>query len=113
MLFRSEIAERKPHSLTVSYIPYSLDATISGNTLDIKFVNNQDSPIYIESYVSGRSLVTNFYGEENTSPYSYKFTSKVLSNNGTYIRSQSYKHTYLGNELISTEVLTTDTYKIH
>ena len=39
--------ERYPHSLPASYIPAGLDATISGNTKDLKFTNTKDYTIQI------------------------------------------------------------------
>lgn len=39
--------ERHPHSLAVTYIPAGMDATISGNAIDLKFTNIFDKPIQI------------------------------------------------------------------
>ena len=36
--------ERHPHSLDVGYIPVGMDATISGNALDLRFTNIFDNP---------------------------------------------------------------------
>ena len=41
--------ERHPHSLAVSYIPAGMDATISGNAVDLKFTNIFDKPIQIQA----------------------------------------------------------------
>ncbi len=41
--------ERHPHSLAVSYIPTGMDATISGNAVDLKFTNIFDKPIQIQA----------------------------------------------------------------
>ena len=41
--------ERHPHSLAVSYIPAGMDATISGNAVDLKFTNIFDKPIQIHA----------------------------------------------------------------
>lgn len=41
--------ERHPHSLPVHYLPEGMDATISGTTLDLKFVNVYDKPLMITS----------------------------------------------------------------
>lgn len=41
--------ERHPHSLRVDYIPDGLDATISGNILDLKFTNIFAQPIQIQA----------------------------------------------------------------
>jgi hypothetical protein len=41
--------ERHPHSLSVGYIPDGMDATISGNALDLQFTNIFDTPIQIQA----------------------------------------------------------------
>lgn len=41
--------ERHPHSLAVGYIPAGLDATIFGNTLDLRFTNIFPQPIQIRA----------------------------------------------------------------
>ena len=41
--------ERHPHSLKVAYIPEGMDATISGNTLDLRFTNTFAEPIQIQA----------------------------------------------------------------
>ena len=41
--------ERHPHSLSVDYIPSGLDATIFGNTLDLRFTNIFPQPIQIRA----------------------------------------------------------------
>ena len=47
--------ERYPHSLRVSYIPAGMDATISGNKKDLKFVNIFDSAIQIQATTNENS----------------------------------------------------------
>ena len=58
------VTERQSHSMTVSYVPLSMDAAIAGDYLDFKFVNNTEAPIYIEGYTKGKDLYFNIYGEE-------------------------------------------------
>lgn len=41
--------ERHPHSLPVHYLPEGMDATISGTSLDLKFVNIYSKPLMITS----------------------------------------------------------------
>lgn len=47
--------ERHPHSLRVGYIPEGMDATISGNKKDLKFVNTFDSAIQIQATTNDNS----------------------------------------------------------
>lgn len=59
-----QISTRSAHSMTVSYVPISMDAAIAGDYMDLKFVNNTDAPIYIEGYTKDKNLYFNIYGEE-------------------------------------------------
>lgn len=45
-----EVEERYNHSMVVAYVQPSMDAAIAGTYKDMKFKNNQDTFIYIESY---------------------------------------------------------------
>ncbi len=45
--------ERHNHSHRSSYIASGLDATISGSSLDYKFINPYDAPIYISAVTNG------------------------------------------------------------
>lgn len=64
ILAELEITERFNHSMIVTYVKPSMDAAIAGDYKDLKFVNNLDTPIYIEGYTSGKNLYFNIYGEE-------------------------------------------------
>ncbi len=59
-----EIEERHGHSMTVSYVEPSDDAAIAEGIKDLKFTNNTDAPIYIESYTDGATLSFTVYGHE-------------------------------------------------
>ena len=59
-----EVLQRDCHSMPVSYVPLSADATIAGGILDFKFRNNLDAPIYIEAGWDGSNLTFNIWGEE-------------------------------------------------
>lgn len=59
-----QIDERHPHSMTVSYLPHSKDAAISDGYKDLKFTNNQEYPIYIESEYRNSQLTFRIYGKE-------------------------------------------------
>jgi len=48
--------ERHPHSLPVTYIPAGMDATVSGNVKDLKFVNVFDYPIVIGAVADNGTL---------------------------------------------------------
>ena len=48
--------ERHPHSLKVPYIPEGMDATIAGNTLDLRFTNTFDYAIVIGAVADNGTL---------------------------------------------------------
>lgn len=53
--------ERHPHSLKMTYIPDGMDATISGNTLDLKFTNIFAEPIQIQAAADQGTLTVSLY----------------------------------------------------
>ncbi len=53
--------ERHPHSLKVTYMPEGMDATISGNTLDLKFTNIFAEPIRIQAVADQGTLTVSLY----------------------------------------------------
>ena len=59
-----DITERRNHSLKVGYIDYGLDATLAEGYIDLKFVNNTDYPVLIESYAQNGEVRVNIYGQE-------------------------------------------------
>ncbi len=80
-LIRAEIkiTERSPHSMTVSYVEPSMDAAIAGDYKDLKFKNNQDTPIYLDVITDGSSITATIFGKE-TRPANRKidFVSEVV-----------------------------------
>lgn len=53
--------ERHPHSLNVGYIPEGMDATISGNALDLRFTNIFAEPIQIQAAANQGTLTISLY----------------------------------------------------
>lgn len=76
-----EIVERYNHSMSVGYVPLSMDAALAGTWKDLKIKNNTDTPIYIEGiYNASGSITFNIYGEE-TRPANRRveYVSETLS----------------------------------
>lgn len=65
-VLRSELTvlERTNHMMTVGYVPLGADATIAEPTIDFKFRNDYEYPVYIEAYTYGSSVTVTFYGKE-------------------------------------------------
>ncbi|NEZ47099.1 hypothetical protein FDF74_07735 [Clostridium niameyense] len=58
-----QAVERTHHTKPVHYVPKGKDATVSYGSIDFKFRNNLNYPIYIEGYTNGGSLVFNIYSK--------------------------------------------------
>lgn len=60
-----EITKRYPHSMLINYVEPSRDAAIAGDTKDLKFRNNYDTPIYIYGGIDEDNQLTfAIYGKE-------------------------------------------------
>ncbi|MCI7795933.1 MAG: VanW family protein, partial [Lachnospiraceae bacterium] len=79
LLAELDIVQRQNHSMTVSYVPHSMDAAIAGTYKDIKIRNPYDTPVYVEGYTSGKKLIFTIYGKE-TRPANrtIKFESETI-----------------------------------
>jgi vancomycin resistance protein YoaR len=75
-----EVTMRYNHSMLVSYVPASDDAAIAGTYKDMRFVNNTDTPIYLEGYCYNGTITFNIYGHETRSANrKISFESEILS----------------------------------
>ncbi len=80
LLAELEITERYPHSMAVGYVDLSADAALAGTYKDLKFKNNTESPIYIESIYQEGKVTFNIYGEETRAANrTIKYVSEKLS----------------------------------
>ncbi len=64
ILAELEISEPSNLSMIVNQVKPEVDAAIAGHGKDLKFVNNQDAPIYIEGQTQGKNVSFRIYGEE-------------------------------------------------
>ncbi len=79
LLANLEIVERYCHSLPVSYVLPSRDATIYVGALDFKFRNTRSYPIKIvTSYSQVGTLAISIYGTKEEVEYDIEIESKVL-----------------------------------
>lgn len=53
--------ERHPHSLSVTYIPEGMDATVSGSSMDLKFTNIFAEPLQIQASADQGTLTVSLY----------------------------------------------------
>lgn len=91
-----QITERRPHSWKVSYYSQSmgdgLDATIYPGVVDLKFINNTQGHLLIQSYTEGSEAYFKIYGTDDgrttvlDGPYggglTYRWNRTVLDKDG-------------------------------
>lgn len=130
-----EVVERSNHGLTVGYVPLGADATVAEGSVDFKFKNNLENPIYIEAYTWQGNVYVCIYGQEtrpsNRTIEFYSVTEQTISpgkdvitkddtqpegwqevtqsaHNG-YVAS-FYKYVYVDGELEDTILINTSRY---
>ena len=59
-----EITSRQNHGLPISYVPMGQDATVAYGYIDLKFRNNKEYPVYMESFVRGGELYMRLYSKK-------------------------------------------------
>ncbi|GAB6158968.1 VanW family protein [Desulfotomaculum varum] len=62
LLANLEVTERANHSLPVPYVPIGRDATVVFGAVDLKFKNNTDCWLYLQSFVTGGRLTVKIFG---------------------------------------------------
>lgn len=130
-----KIVERYNHSLMVGYVPIGLDAAVAGTYKNLRFQNDTDYPVYIETYLENNNVVCNIYGYEihdsdrrvefesvwvstigkpaakiTQDPNRYEDERIVTYNGKTGAKISTYKLVYEGDELISKEWFSSSTY---
>lgn len=130
-----DVTNRNPHSLTLPYIAPGRDATINGDTLDFKFMNNLDYPICINAGTEGGTLRIRIMGRKNKNADTIKLRTQVIAyyepqeaeviidNTLAYgqsvveikekkgVRVVLYRETYRNGDLLFQEKISEDYYK--
>lgn len=128
-----KITSRDHHEFPVTYVAPGLDATISGDWLDLKFVNTSNYPIVITSYIIDNSFNVDIYGFNYMPGVDVELDSKIVKINPakTEYKNDSslaygqevvdrdahdglvvdvYKKVYKNDKLVSNEKIYTDNY---
>jgi len=102
------ITARENHGEMVYYVDYGLDATVYGSSVDFKFRNNSNYPIYIEASAYNGTLTVSFWSNDSIiqSGYSYKPRVEQVSSLGF----KTYLDTYYNNNFVSTKYLNSSYY---
>lgn len=59
-----QIDERHNHTMSVSYVPTSMDAAIAEGAMDLVFTNNKETPIFISGYAYNGEITFTIWGKE-------------------------------------------------
>ena len=108
-----EIVERSNHQFVPSYVTASRDATVVYGSIDFKFKNNRDYPIKLVCSVSGGIAKFDIYGLRTDNEYEVEISSYVTGSTADSTYSEAYRILKQNGQVISTELLSKDTYKRH
>jgi vancomycin resistance protein YoaR len=127
--------QRTNHSLPLGYIGKGLDATVDWGNIDLKLKNTLNIPIYIEGYIENKNVCFNVYSSKDLTKKSYEMVTEIIDtiqptikyiddpkrNEGetevvkkasTGYKVKTYRKTFENGKLISTELISSDSYKV-
>ncbi len=108
-----EIVERSNHQFVPSYVTASRDSTVVYGSIDFKFKNNRDYPIKIVCSVSGGIARFDIYGLRTDNEYEVEISSYITGSTSDSTYSEAYRILKQNGQVVSTELLSKDTYKRH
>lgn len=130
-----DVIEREHHSMPLSYISPGLDATITEDSIDFRFINNLDYPISLYASVTGNKLNILILGKKREDGIVFKLKTvttgvytpkpdiiimdsslqygqrKVERKSQKGIRVLVYREAYKGGALLWRKKLTEDYYR--
>ncbi len=74
-----EIIERHPHSIAATYVRKGTDGAVAAPSLDLKFRNNFDYPIYIDTKIENKNVYFFIYGDLESRDYSIRIDTNLLA----------------------------------
>ena len=128
-----DITQRRNHQFVTSYVPAGKDATVVWGSQDFKFKNTRKYPIRIAATVQGGVATVQVWGVKEeieyditiqtkktaTIPFTTQYVpdpslpasqEKVVQNGSNGSKVEAYKVTKLNGQVISTTLLSKDTY---
>lgn len=128
-----EIVERRNHQFVTSYLPAGRDATVVYGATDFKFKNTRKYPVRLQASISNGIATVSMYGIKEDEEYTVSFSTKTISTiapttkyeedsslpSGTEkvkqagssgLVTETYITKKLGNKIVSTKLLSRDTY---
>lgn len=73
-----EIIERHPHSIAATYVRRGTDGAVAAPYLDLKFRNNFDYPVYIDTKIENKNVYFYIYGDLESRDYSIRIDTRLL-----------------------------------
>lgn len=108
-----EIIQRTNHQFVPSYVTASRDATVVYGSIDFQFKNNRNYPIKLVCSVSSGIANFQIFGLKQEDDCQVEISSYETGRSLTAIYSEAYKIIKRDGKVISTELLSKDTYKRH
>lgn len=104
------IVERHPHSMTVSYLPMGMDATIASGSKDLKFRNDYTAPVILRTRCEDKKVTVEVLAwNQDLQGRSFKLWSKQTGS----LSANSYLTTYVDGKEVSTQFVATSRYNPH
>ena len=108
LLINLPIISRENHGDMVHYVDYGLDATVYGSSVDMKFRNSSNYPIYIEATASNGTLTVNLWSNSLIVPEGYTYKTRVERLGG--LGFKTYLDTYYNGNIINSKYLNSSYY---
>ena len=133
LLANLDIVERRNHQFVTSYLGAGRDATVVYGAIDFRFKNTRKYPVKIQASAKNGIATVSIYGIKEENEYDFKFSTKTVATipystqyiedntleigkevveqkgaNG--IKTQTYITKMLNGKVISTKLLSADTY---
>ncbi len=108
-----EITQRTNHQFVPSYVTASRDATVVYGSIDFQFKNNRNYPIKLVCSVSGGIATFQIFGLRQDDDCQVEISSYETGRTSNAIYSEAYKILKRDGNVVSTELLSKDTYKRH
>lgn len=108
-----EIVERSNHQFVPSYVTASRDATVVYGSIDFKFKNNRDYPIKLVCSVFNGIASFEIYGLRSNNEYEVEISSYITGSTTDATYSEAYRILKQNGQIVSTQLLSKDTYKKH
>ena len=105
--------ERKNHSRAVGYVPLGLDATMWEGSIDYRFTNTLNYPIYLFVEAVNGQLTVEFWSSANAlNGYIFEPKTQLVSSTATTQTYQTFLQTFKDGNLVSEIYLDQSTYII-